>query len=304
MIPFMLFLSAAAVGATLSPTSDAVLLAGGEGGGPIRYEYGYFVSADAMHNTVSAYRSDGQVMFDRTLEIPGVYHLQIRYAAVSPEGWVAVSAGAYSEDAAHVSVLIWVRPDGTVARAVRTSPYAPNQMVFAPDGSLWTLGRLKTADNNGDVPDGAVMRHYDRNGQKIGEALPLSGFPAMHETRTARYPPAAPFWEAVIFPGLDRLGLFCPGMTEYIELSWDGAVLGRWRTAPISEDSPVWAAAFGKEGAVVALVGATSRTLDKGTGNFIPMETGSERIGNLAGGDGTRLLFRTDTGKYMWFEQK
>ncbi len=300
----MLFVSVVAAGATLSPTADAVLLNGGEGGGLIRYQNGHFVSADGMYSIVSAYRGDGQVMFDRTLEVPGVQRLQIRYAAVSPEGRVAVSAGGYGEDAKFASVLIWVNPDGTVERVVRTAPYGANQMVFEPDGSLWTLGRLTTADYTADVADGAVVRHYDRNGRKIGEALTLSGFPAMHEARTTRYPPRAPFWGAVMFPGPDRLGLFCPTMTEYIELSWDGTVLGRWRTAPISRDSPLWTAAFGKNGAVVALIGHTLHTFDKATGNFIPMENGSKEVGRLVGGDGTRLLLRTDPGKYTWFEQK
>jgi hypothetical protein len=104
-----------------------------------------------------------------------------------------------------------------MTKVVRTSPAGVLRICFADDGTLWAL--VKVQDESGyEVKKYDTLRHYDQNGVLLGTALSNEHF--KHDL----FPSA----EGGLSASHDRLGVYITRLDMWIEVSFDGTVLGHW----------------------------------------------------------------------------
>lgn len=101
---------------------------------------------------------------------------------------------------------------------VRTWPYVAQQVVFAQDGSLWTVG-YTFHDTEDRIVQPNIMSHFDSSGKL------LASFAVSARSRAGNGRTAAN--NSFLRTSQDRIGWFTNGM-EYIEFSFDGHELDRF----------------------------------------------------------------------------
>jgi hypothetical protein len=123
--------------------------------------------------------------------------------------------------------IVVLNQDGKQVRFIDTGRFLPEAACFAPDHSIWVMGRRG---------DGKLVRKYSSDGKLIGSFLPRSLFPP-------GLPPAGSGvgW---IRASHDRIGMMVyPGEgsnnPEWIELDLEGNLMGRWKLGPQFTGDPV-----------------------------------------------------------------
>ncbi len=156
------------------------------------------------------------------LQVPGAEGLDVlhRRIARSSSGYVAFAGTAYSNNGRAGGFLATVSPDGTSQRVVRTEPYVPFAVTFAPDGTIWTAG-LKKDDSGRDAGDSAsyfVIQRFDTQGRQLRGAVPRSTFPG----------PVTPVDTSFFVTSKDRVAWVSPLAHRYMEFSLDGKLLASY----------------------------------------------------------------------------
>ena len=113
---------------------------------------------------------------------------------------------------------------GNVTGIINTGSYIPQQLVFAPDHTIWTASY--NARNDG-AQDFNVLHHYSRTGEELGQALPWS------QTGGDFKPPVieSPRGMQLLYVANDRIGwneALHRGSRTWIEVSFSGGLLGKY----------------------------------------------------------------------------
>jgi hypothetical protein len=132
-------------------------------------------------------------------------------AARHSDGTVAICGYAADRDGRLGNFLALVSPDGHATRVIRTDPYAPQMVTFAPDGTIWAQGFVPTP-RGGKDPDTGIVRHFDGSGKLLGSFLPQSSVPG--GTPGAGYNTVA--------ASSNRIGWHQGPQYGYFEVSFDG----------------------------------------------------------------------------------
>jgi WD40 repeat protein len=190
-----------------------------------RYKGGFVVAYDLDHVTVRAFDRAGALVATGKLTLPGAVKVMVRDVAVAPGGDFVMTATAQDGSGRTASVIAWMDHGGSLLRVVRTSPFAPFQICFANDGTLWAVGRVHD-DSFNDVPGHDIIRLYDPEGRMLKSLLPSDSFTPV------RWHPAH---DSFLVSGKDRMGFYSINAAEWVEMSLSGELLGRWKTAPLPE---------------------------------------------------------------------
>jgi hypothetical protein len=160
-----------------------------------------------------------------SFSLPDAETIYVHGLALNSIGSVAIAGGTVSGDSKAGSFLALVAPDRKSQRVVRTWPYVPWEVVFVPDGSLWTVG-YTFHDTEDRVVKLNMLSHFDREGKLLG-SLPVqakSQFPSHSAALTHSF----------LRTSFDRMGWFTNGM-QYIEFSFDGKELSRYEGPDVSD---------------------------------------------------------------------
>ncbi len=156
---------------------------GSLGGQPLpSYQAGYVFSRNQSHTAIwvdRAKESPGTAI-EKMLDLPDSFRHSIREVAVAFDGSIAVTASVMDKEGRFVSVIAWLRVDGSLIRAVRTSPFAAADIGFTADGSLWAFGIVKQEDMREEEPVHDVLRQYAPDGRLIRTLLPRSAVSTKH----------------------------------------------------------------------------------------------------------------------------
>lgn len=182
---------------------------------------------------------------------------------------------------------------GNVTRTINTGSYVVQQIVFAPDHTIWTAGY--NAGNDG-TQDFNVLRHYARTGEELGQALPWSQIstdfqhPVIGTIRGG----------TLLYAANDRIGWNAPlhpGARTWIEVSFSGAVLGKY-DLKTSDGLSLFPLAMTASGNVYAMIfkfhAARFAVLDRSNGVW--QEVVGDPSGTLIGADGNNLVFAKRDG--------
>lgn len=183
-----------------------------------RFRNKFVVAYDRGHTRLMVWDATGNAVLERELELPGAAKIGISDIAVSADGTIAVSASAYSASGQGSAVIAWLNPRGELIRVVVTNPSAARRVAFAPDGTLWAFGRTFDA-NLRDAAQYSLLQRYGSDGRWIKSALPRSSFPTGG---------SAPYTDCFLTVTGDRIAVVSVSASEWVELSLEGEVLGRW----------------------------------------------------------------------------
>ena len=252
------------------------------------FDNGYVVGWNRQDHGVILYARDGHRLFGiSTFSVPGDGMAHPLSAAVDTDGTLVL---AYEGPISGEGIALFDQT-GKATRVMKTRPYRPSQVCFAPDHSIWMLGYEDPLPETGDFP---IFRHYSREGQQLGAFVPRSELLAWGGERAdnALFPIVG-FWS--MRATKDRIGavLHVAGLKRtWVELDLNGNLIGHW-TYDLSWEESFEPAAFTDRGSLygnhwIGLNRDGIFIFDKATSTWKPVP--SLEHGHLIGADGDRLV--------------
>ncbi len=184
---------------------------------------------------------------------------------------------------------------GNVTRTINTGSYIPQQVVFAPDHTIWTASYNA---RNDDGQDFNVLHHYARTGEELGQALSWS------QTGGDFKPPVieSPRGLQLLYIANDRIGwneALHRGSRTWVEVSFSGVLLGKY-DLKTTDGLSLWPVAMTADGNVYAMIfkfhSARFAVLDRSKG--IWQKVVGDPSGVLIGSEGDNLVFSTLDGAW------
>ncbi|HLH03871.1 MAG TPA: hypothetical protein VKX25_13960 [Bryobacteraceae bacterium] len=253
------------------------------------FDHGYVAAWDLVQvHSLTLYDPSGARLFDLT-------------SLTLPDGTRTYTPDSVDIDSDGISAYTWramfpragfalLDKTGKPLRIVETQPYAPSQICFAPDHSLWVFGQLwgpKTLE-----PDYPVFRHYSRDGKLLGAFVQRSTLPTYDgiglDNLTGSF---VGLWR--LRASKDRLGaalLLGNGKSLWVELDFSGNLIGQW---PLPHGMPL---AFDENNTLYGGYWSEDHhhyrllVFDKSTGTWQPLPP--HPPGLLIAADGTRLVYQ------------
>ena len=152
----------------------------------------------------------GSLVTDATIAFPSAPWVRVTNVAVSSSGRVAFTLLGRDDQGRSATAVGWISRSGEIEQIVRTEEYALTDLGFAPDGTLWAVGRNNIID---------VLVHYDEAGNAMSR-MDISRDDGLNFDFSQ--PPR------ILFPIEDRVGLLLSGKGVWTELSLEGDILGQW----------------------------------------------------------------------------
>jgi hypothetical protein len=192
-----------------------------------KWQNGYLLAYQTYRepSALFAFDRSGQMVLNKRIEIPGSGEIIIRDTAASIDGRFAIT-GSGTATGRFIASLT---PSGAMAWIVKSTDFAAERIGFAPDGTLWAFGHVfgPSIRKPEDVPDHPTLRQYDSEGHLARSVLPKSSF-ALTTWKQ-------PDMRAYMVPTRDRIGIYSDSAREWVEVSFDGEVLGRWKGMELPE---------------------------------------------------------------------
>jgi hypothetical protein len=196
-----------------------------------------------------------------------------------------------------------VSSDGSKQKYIQLSPYRPDSVTVAPDGTIWVVGsRLRADDMKGH--DEALMVLYDKNGKLLHSFIPLSDTESETHSHSTMY--------SVLMASKDRIGWYARNTHTYSEFAFDGRLITRVNSWTSLDKDPMDWPVLCDDGRVFSSeqVRASSTreaqwgifALDRQSGNW--NFTPSKHLVKLFGCDGTQLASTSDLRSIYWLAPK
>ncbi len=243
------------------------------------FDHGYLGVYDAQG--VSVYKPDGSL----AMKVSRQANSSIDNVDMDVDGSV-VAAISHSASGGTIAIF---NPDGSLIREIVTSPYIPSQLCFAPDHSIWVVGSLLPRSQSEPV-DFALLRHYARSGELLGQFFPLSTL----AKKVSENQMNVGLWRIRVTK--DRIGMALsrnapPGGYLWLEAGLDGKEIGHWEIprgkhpAAMMDDGQIYA------------VGDSLSVLDRTTGRWEPVPAAWND--NLLGAEANSLVYMLRGGNIL-----
>jgi hypothetical protein len=153
---------------------------------------------------------------------PGGRYLNLSGLAAGRDGSIAVVGGAYSNEGQPGTFLARIAPDRSRKVIVQLWPYVAFAVTISSDGSMWTVGYVKRADNLGES-EFNVLRRFDSSGKLLATRSVKAQGRYVHGRDATQ--------TSLLKSSNDRVG-WLTNANEYIEFGLDGSELGRFGPPP------------------------------------------------------------------------
>jgi hypothetical protein len=151
-----------------------------------------------------------------SLDIPGAGYIGVRDVAAGPDGSLTAVGLAISGDSQMGLFIVWMSPERVRQVITQVSPYDPEVVAVAPDGTIWTVGAM--LNDNHVVVHPNVLRHYTPSGQLLTSTM----FSGHLNNAGGMYNDSA---TSALMVSNDRVG-WLTATCQYVEFSFEGARLG------------------------------------------------------------------------------
>ena len=263
----------------------------------------------------------GQPVYEITFRLPETVGASLGDMAVDEEGTVVVCGASGNEDGRVARYLALLDPAGNVTRVIRTNPFQAHEICFAPDNTIWTMGKnimMRDGEPREWSEDHEVFHHYSREGRLLGKA-DVFGSTLIHGRN------AFASGLHCLRASDNRVGAWMDGrvfrsdMNEWIELDMQGQVLGRYTVQipweqkhPLEHRKMLIGIAFTSANELYASFQTQDPAwrglarFDRSTSNWEPVpgyvrsHDESDRL-QLLGADGDELVFRLSNGNLAWY---
>jgi hypothetical protein len=178
-------------------------------------------------------------------------------------------------------------------------------VTIAADGTIWIAGDERWEPGMAVDRSQDLIRHYDKTGKLLGSFIPWSSLASATD-------PKPPSYDSLLVSSKDRVGWYSWRAGAYIELSLDGAVLSRLKTADhlqyelthvalCDNGSLFVGSSINENPTQKQKAGWRIFALDRNRGEWsiIPRD---ERWGSLYGCDGTQIASTTNFRTISWLE--
>lgn len=257
---------------------------------------------------------NGKLLLRTRIWLPEIWRLMILDAAVNGTAGYVVSGVAFSNTGVRAAFLAKLDNSGGLKQVIQLSPYEAEVVRAAPDGSFWTLGLAAPEDGIHMSPYSA-LHQYSAEGKLLKEVLPRSSFNTPMEPAliTKEGSPA-------LLVGSDRLYLFVPQSSEWIEVSLRGEILLRKSLKPpavmptpdpaekngITQMIALGAAVTSSGEVYASFYGGTSERIRRLNRTLYQWEAMGETSGlfpQIMGSDGDTLVGRDGESKNLLWRQ-
>jgi hypothetical protein len=223
---------------------------------------------------------------DIALNIPEAGLVMLHSIAGGADGAIAVSGSAFSSNAQGTTFILWISPNRKTQIVTRVSPYAPEKIVIAGDGTIWTVGTqyddavTKSVANN-------QLRHFDTSGRQLASFLVHPKSPSRKGMPPVTY--------SRLVASADRIGWFTNG-NQYIEFSLDGTELNRFEGPADLVEHPEYLQGVGLSADNELAIGVVTKpgmkyfALDRQTRTWSAILPIGKRTTMLGGFDGNTLI--------------
>jgi hypothetical protein len=272
-----------------------------------KFDRGTILARRVDSPEVFAWDRSGKLLVHTTVQIPNASEININDVAINPSGGFLVAGTARNLESQGAAFIAWLSQTGVVERVVRTSPFAALKICACSDGSIWAAGRELAPDHLNRmiyVPNHGILRRFDSGGRLTHSAVPRETFPSANHPVEVRSRLAC---------ADEKIGFFSPQVNEWIEISLEGTILGRWKGVPLSQNTEATGMNMLPDGSVYATtVSRLSSTpnpdlraalfrLDRQQGGWVPVTVGEEILGadrkrhyaEIMGSDRSDLVIRT-----------
>jgi hypothetical protein len=231
----------------------------------------------------------------------GLIQLYDNSIAIGPNGSLAITGAAFSDDSREGRFLALVSPDRQEQTVIRISPFNPRAVAIASDETIWLAGDQTKPKYETQDHSQPLIRHYDKTGKLLGAFISWADF----QTDSLTLPPTS---YSILFPLKDGIGWYSPRSGSYVELSPDGSVVRRLKTGQHPEGSVIQATACTDGNVYVTTEVPTDNAdvfhwgiyiLDPNKGVWTLQSIG-DRSGLLFGCDGTHLAITSDFKTVTW----
>ncbi len=247
--------------------------------------------SDGFPPFVRVFDSQGRLLTDAKIALPSTPWVRITNVAVSPARRTAFSFIGRDDEGRIADGIGWLSAAGDVEFVSRTDEFAPEQLGFAPDGSLWVQGRKSRSD---------ALAHYDAMGTLNAEW-------EISRKEGANFGFLMP---TALFAIEDRVGIIMDQKRLWLEIAPDGAPLGQWPT-PVGHE--VTGAAMTADGDVYVSVSVPDGApdehlilhLDRSDGEWASVAYDHLKISGTVGGVdlhgvyGDSLIIRVDDRGFL-----
>lgn len=193
--------------------------------------------------------------------------------------------------------------DGSNQKYVQLSPYRPDSVSVAPDGTIWVIESLPVSGDTKGHDEGFMAR-YDQNGKLLDSFVPLPET----DSEWRSYPTR----RSVLMTSKDRVAWYSETSHTYSEFAFDGRLITRVKSWTSLDEHPLDWPVLCDDGRVFASeqIGASSTreaqwgifALDRRDGNW--SFTPSKHLVKLFGCDGTHLVSTSDLHSISWLAPK
>jgi hypothetical protein len=192
-----------------------------------------------------------------------------------------------------------VSSDGSKQKYIQLSPYRPESVTVAPDGTIWVVeSRHGAGDTKGH--DEGLMALYDKNGKLLHSFIPLADTESEWHSHSTM--------NSVLMASKDRIAWYSKNTHTYSEFAFDGRLITRVKSWTSLDKHPLDWPVLCDDGRVFASeqIGASSTreaqwgifALDRRSGNW--NFTPSKHLVELFGCDGTHLVSTSDLRSISW----
>jgi hypothetical protein len=249
---------------------------------------------DTTTPVIHLFDETGIELSPMAFSIPDANATRVERLARGNDGAYAVVGSSFDQAGHGGGFVAWISPDRRVVKIVRPYPYVPNLVTIAADGTIWTQGAemVNGVENHPDVNrNHGVIRHFDTNGEQIGEFLPRT---SLFDGKWMGLP------QGMLASNGDRLGWYARVAKQYFEMTFDGKVTNYGGVVPTnSKQIPATLVITDSGEAVVSLLANDYSTalyrLDRAAGRWLPLDLPGPDENKprllLLGGDGNRLVF-------------
>lgn len=246
-------------------------------------------SAKSASPVFRTFDSHGQELRSFTLSIPGASLINVysgRFAR-GIDGSIAVAGSALTSESRGAAFLAWIAADHERQTVVRVSPFIPNAVTIASDGTIWAAGT--EVGSRASYP---LIRRFDRQGRLLGSFVQSDSLTVSDQERFT-----SPADHSYLASSRDQVGWFSEAAGIYVSFANDGTESRRLRVRP-PPNTPVYGLALCDDGN--AFVGLQMLDSDRNWGVVSLDVVGnsslvrSDQRGYLLGCDGTTLVIKTN----------
>ncbi|MBZ5576902.1 MAG: hypothetical protein LAP40_10120 [Acidobacteriia bacterium] len=184
-------------------------------------------SASETSDNLHVYDRDGHILFRQRVWIPDASTVQIRDAAISNAGTIAIAGVVFADSGAVAGFWGWLPPGGGTATIIRTSPFEATNIAIGPDLDVWVLGwELGPGRKLNTAAPHSTLRHYDRKGNLLDQHLQWPDSECSHSHPTQQ-----------LVAAKNRVGVFLPSCRQWLEFAANGELMKTRRLPYLPSDS-------------------------------------------------------------------